>query len=478
MNRIYFLLILAILTGCAKLDEHPASFITADQFYKTKEDALSAVNSAYSNLNQSDNSSEQGIYGRTLHLTGDISSDDAIPGPKATNTDMRGIGFLSFFTTNNRVSELWRQHYQGIDRTNIAIDKIPLIEFDHTLRDRLVNESKFLRALYYFNLVRLWGGVPLVLHPTTSLDKSGYQIPRASVDEVYAQIINDLTDAENLPPVYTGNDLGRATAGAAKSLLAKVYLTRQEWDKAIQKSEEVIKGPYGYDLFENFADVFNVATKNGKEHIFSAQFKGFSNRLGNILGQRGTPIIPGISGGDSDAPTEGLYDLYSPVDKRRDVTFFTSLVSPTNGKVYTFIPHFAKYYDPAALSDLKESSKNVPVIRFAEVLLIHAEAVNEKNGPVGEAYTSINRVRHRAGLIDLPEGLNKDQFRDSVYLERRLELVYECQRWFDLVRTKRLLTQLHAWGKPNAVEKHYLRPIPQGEISANPALTQNPGWEN
>jgi hypothetical protein len=258
--------------------------------------------------------------------------------------------------------------------------------------------------------------------------------------------------------------------------LTRVYLTKKDWDNAITKSLEVIDGPYGYDLFPNFEDVFKKSNNNGKEHIFSAQFKSFTSSRGNSLGSRGTPTgIPGIDGGDADIPTPGLFGLYQSGDKRRDVTFFTSLVSPVNGNKYTFTPHFKKYYDPAVLPSTNESGINLPIIRFADVLLEYAEALNEKNGPVTEAYDAVNRVRIRAGLSPLKE-LTKDQFRDSVYQERRLEFVYEHQRWFDLVRTGRLVESLHAVGKTNAAKKHYLYPVPQREIDLNPNLTQNEGW--
>jgi hypothetical protein len=256
----------------------------------------------------------------------------------------------------------------------------------------------------------------------------------------------------------------------------KVYLTQQQWQKAADKSAQVINGVYGYDLFANFQDVFNVATENGKEHIFSIQFKSNAGGRGNSMAQRSTPNnIPGISGDNADMPNAGVYNLYSANDKRRDVTFYTSLVSPVDGKTYTFPPLFGKYRDPAVLSTPAESGVDVPLIRFAEVLLINAEALNEINGPVTEAYNAINRVRVRAGLDSLRD-LTQAQFRDSVYFERRLELMNEYQRWFDLVRTHRMVDELHAQGKPNASEKFYLYPIPQREIDLNPALTQNPLW--
>jgi hypothetical protein len=471
---LYIFLGIFTFTSCTDLNENPASLITTEQFYKTESDALSAVTSVY---NAALNNGGLTMYNRLFHLAFEIMSDDAIAGLRVTNADVRSISVLSHSTTNDRVDELWRESYVAINRANIAIERISQIEMDAALRTRLVNEAKFLRGLLYFNLVRLWGDVPLILRETSSLGKDAIQVSRTAKEEVYQQIIKDLTDAEALPKSFSGADAGRATAGAAKSILAKVYLTRQEWEKAAAKSLEVINGPYGYDLFENYADVFNVATKNGKEHIFSVQCKSNVNGQGNRLASSATPVgIPGVAAAGTDEPHASVYALYKPEDKRRDVTFFTSLVSPTTGKEVTFPPRFFKYFDMAQIGNPTESAKNIPVIRFAEILLIYAEALNETGGPSADAYTAINRVRKRAGLTNLAV-LTKDTFREAIYLERRLELMFEFQRWFDLIRTKRMITDLHKVGKTNAAEKHYLHPIPQREIDLNPKLVQNPGWE-
>ena len=471
---IYIFLGIFTFSSCTDLNENPASLITTEQFYKTESDAQSAVTSVY---NAALNNGGLTMYNRLFHLAFEIMTDDAIAGLRVTNADVRTISVLAHSTTNDRVDELWRESYVAINRANIVIKRVPLIEMDATLRTRLVNEAKFLRALTYFTIVRLWGDVPLILDETGSLDKDAILVARTPKEEVYKQIIADLTAAEALPNSFTGADVGRATGGAAKAILAKVYLTRQEWEKAAAKSLEVINGPYGYDLFENFADVFNVATKNGKEHIFSVQCKSNVNGQGNRLASSATPVgIAGVASAGTDEPEPKTYALFSADDKRRDVTFFTSLVSPTTGKAVTFQPRFFKYFDPAQIGNPTESAKNIPVIRFAEILLIYAEALNEAGGPVTEAYTAINRVRKRAGLVALAT-LTKDQFREAVYTERRLELMFEFQRWFDLIRTKRMVSELQKIGKTNAAEKHYLHPIPQREMDLNPKLVQNPGWQ-
>jgi hypothetical protein len=494
-------LIQGALTSCVDLDEAPKSFVSSDQFFKTQADAVAAVNAIYFRLN----STGQTPY-HVLFSTGmDMMSDDVQPGPGATNADVRSQSVLSHSSTGLRVREIWQQHYDAINRANIAIDRIPTVNMDETLRTRLVLEAKFLRALYYFNLVRLYGDVPLVLHETTTLTPEDLYVERTPSEQVYQQIIQDLTDAHGLPNdtfgsgvKYTAADAGRATGGAARSLLAKVYLTRYDYANAITKSGEVIEGPFGYGLFTNYAQVFLPANKNGIEHIFSAQFEANSDSHGNNQAMRSAPTgIPGLNGNFAEQPMPLVYGLYSAKDKRRDVTFITSIVSPTNGQTYQLTtkdpvtgatkpnPHFNKWWDPAQAGNLAQSSANVPILRFSDVLLINAEAINEKDGPTAAAYASYNKVRQRAGLDDLTKGLTQAQFRDSLRVDRRLEFVFEYSRWFDLIRYKPLsgpdsylIKSLHAAGKTNASEKHYLYPLPQQELDNNPKLQghQNPGW--
>jgi hypothetical protein len=214
MKKLFYILIfLFSLASCTKLTEDPKSQLISSEFYKTKEDALAAVNAVYASLNPPG----QSIYNSLFQIGVDIASDDALPGPRARNPDVRSLAVLSYATTNDRISEIWKQHYDAINRANLAIDHILPIEMDTTLRARLVREAKFLRAVYYFNLVRLYGGVPLVLHETTAFSKEALHVTRATAEEVYAQIIRDLEDAENLPLSYGATDIGRATSGAASS---------------------------------------------------------------------------------------------------------------------------------------------------------------------------------------------------------------------------------------------------------------------
>ena len=476
------------LQACSKLEESPESFLVSEQFYQNQSQAEAALTAIYRKLYESG----QSLYNSLFQIGVEMATDDYEAGPRARNAHVRAISGLTHDASNDRMEQLWKQSYDGINASNIAIDKIALIDatkIENSVRARLINEAKFLRALHYFNLVRWFGPVPLVLHEITSLNPESLYVEKATEEQVYQQIIADLTDAEALPKKadYAAADLGRATSGAAKSLLAKVYLTKKDWQNAVLKSKDVIDNG-GYSLFENFADVFAVATKNGKEHIFSAQFKGNAGYQGNSLASRSAPAdVPGINGDYADAlhVAGKLYESFAANDTRRSITFVTEIISPVDGKLYKLsTPQFNKYYDESVVGNQSQSSKNLPIIRYAEVLLIYAEALNEQNGgPTDEAYRVIDEVRQRAHiskLKDLAPALSQNAFRDSVFQERRKELVFEYQRWFDLARrgADYYVATLKAAGKTLAAPKHIHFPTPQRELNLNPKLKQHPDWLN
>ncbi|WP_018614725.1 RagB/SusD family nutrient uptake outer membrane protein [Segetibacter koreensis] len=481
---ILFALGAAASLSCNKLVEQPNSIITNSQFYKTQSDAIAAVNAVYSTLN-SDPAGDFPMYGRNLNLLTGNGSDDQIFSQSNTNPDVRALGTATYVPANDRIKKNWQQHYFGISRANVAIDNIPNIAFDTTSRSRLVREAKFIRALLYFNVVRFWGDAPLILHDPASIDVDALKVKRSLKDSVYAQIIADLTDATNLPKTYGAWDKGRATSGAAHALLAKVYVNRKEWDKALAELNTVINGGYGYDLFPNYKDAFQKATKNGIEHIFSVQFEtalGAKNSTQNLSTGNFGSFNPSVYPGDLPADST-LYLMYSTDDTRRDVTFFTSQYNAATGQTVDFgAPRLAKFidYSLSLLTNQSQSGINFPVIRYADILLLQAEVLNELNGgPTAEAYTAINRVRARAHVPDLTTGLSQADFRDSVFVERRKEFIQEGMRWFDLSRRggTYLYDALKKFpAKTGAAVKDTLFPIPQAEIDLNPLLSQNPGW--
>jgi len=485
LGLIAFLAISSI-SSCRKLTEDPNAIIVTQQFYKTSADAISAVNAVYSTLN-SDPAGDFPLYGRQLNLLVENGSDNQVYSPSNTNPDVRALGTATYISSNSRVQKVWQQLYYGINRANIAIDNIPAIQMDTALNARLVRESKFIRALLYFDLVRLYGAVPLILHNPSSINVNDLLVARTPTDGVYTQIISDLKDANSLPKSYSGADIGRATGGAAHTLLAKVYLTRQDWADALTELNTVINGGYGYGLFANYYDAFQKATKNGKEHIFSVQFE---TNLGAVnseqfLSLSFTSFNPGTFPADIPADSS-VYKLFSPTDTRRPVTFYSSVYNAQTGQTVVFnnpyAPYFNKFvdYSLSPLSTQTQSGINYPVLRYADVLLMQAEALNELNGgPTGDAYAAINQVRTRANVPNLTPGLGQSDFRDSVFLERRKEFIQEGHRWFDLARQGGtvLVDALHTLpAKSAASAKNNLFPIPLVELQLDPKLIQNPGY--
>ncbi|MET0945798.1 MAG: RagB/SusD family nutrient uptake outer membrane protein [Flavobacterium sp.] len=490
MKKIFitFILSVGLLVSCTDLEVTPTSFVTEDNYFKTQDDAVASVTAVYASLSL--DPGEQSLFGRNLYFLTDMGSDYAAAGVSATNPQVRAMSSLTHDATNDRVQVAWRQIYAGINRANVSIDNIPKVAGTEAVKTRLINEAKFIRGLLYFQAVRIWGGVPIVLHEPTSIELENLKAKRASVEEVYTQIISDLKDAESLPATYPATDAGRATSGAAKAILAKVYLTRKDWPNAIAKSREVINGGYGYALFENFADIFNKAKKNGKEHIFSVQFE--KNQAGN--GSSGSTFqSTSFTGFTATEPADIIsdvalfYDIYAPEDTRRDVSYAKQLLNPATGTLYTFPkPIFKKYLDLTNLATPGNVAINFPLIRYADILLSLAEAINEQGAPTPEAYELINQVRRRAygkdintpdPTIDLT-GLTQTSFRAAIQEERKKEFVQEGQRWFDLVRWGTLVTEVKKVTAKNSVsERNNLYPIPQSERSINPdGLPQNPGY--
>ncbi|MEO8238189.1 MAG: RagB/SusD family nutrient uptake outer membrane protein [Flavobacterium sp.] len=487
---ITLILSAALFVSCTELEVTPTSFVTEDNYFKSQDDAVASVTAVYASLSL--DPGEQSLFGRNLYFLTDMASDYASAGVSATNPQVRALSSLTHDATSDRVQVAWRQIYAGINRANVSIDNIPKVSGNEVVKTRLINEAKFIRGLLYFQAVRLWGGVPIVLHEPTSIQLESLKSRRATVDEVYAQIISDLTAAESLPSTYGTADTGRATSGAAKAILTKVYLTRKDWANAILKANEVINGGYGYALFENFGDIFNKTKKNGKEHIFSVQFE--SNQAGN--GSSGSTFqATSFTGFTATEPADIIsdvalfYDIYAAGDTRRDVSYKKQLLNPATGTLYTFPkPIFSKYLDLTNLATPSNVAINFPLIRYADILLSLAEAINEQGAPTAEAYEAINQVRRRAfgKPINTPDptvdlsGLTQATFRAAIQEERKKEFVQEGQRWFDLVRWGTLVTEIKKVTAKNSVsERNTLYPIPQSERNIDPVgLPQNPGYGN
>lgn len=481
MKKIFLpalLLIIAAATSCTKeLDQKP-HLIYYDNYYQTQDDALTAINAVYDVLGAVNQ------YSSYLWLIQDISTDDCNARPTLNDPNLHEFNSYAIKTTNSYLAGIWQGSYLGISRANIVLDKVPAIDMDSTTKVRILGEARFLRALFYFNLVRLFGDVPLVTKPV-SPDLTPQEIYpfRAPVNDVYAQILEDLSVAAGALPVkYTNTtDKGRATRGSALGILSKVYLTIKDWQNAGTTAQTVIQeGNYG--LNDDYAANWKESNKNGIESVFEVQFFRKSTSETSQMVISGLPSLPGVftAGVEIMLPTDDLMNSFDTNDYRVQATFFDNYWG------YTFAPHIWKYWDQVAYTPAATSSSGADfmVMRYAEVLLIYAEALNEANGgPTAEAYNAINQVRERArngnsaALPDLT-GLDQDQFRNAVMLERRHEFVNEGQRWYDLVRTGTLIDNVkRAKGEAaNPTLYNYLFPIPQRERDLNRNLTQNPGY--
>lgn len=481
MKKYIFLLgfipLCAIVSCTKELDLKPHQ-IYYDNFYKTGDDAISAINSVYDVLGSVSQ------YSNNLWLIQDIASDDCNARVTLNDPNLHQFDTYSLETNNKYLAAIWQGSYLGIARANVVLQKVPSIVMDSALQQRILGEALFLRALNYFNLVRMFGGVPLVTVPVSSnLGNDEIYPAKSSADAVFSQIKDDLQKAsEALPQKYLiPADKGRATQGAALGLLAKVCLTTGDWENASMYAGEVIASNV-YGLHSDFAANFKEANKNGKESVFEVQFYRNTVSENSQMVISGLPSLPGVfsAGVEIMLPTEDLLNSFEEGDYRKQATFFDNYWG------FTFVPHIWKYWDQVAYKpqNTSQSGADFMVIRYSEILLIYAEALNEATGgPTTEAYEAINAVRARARngnnavLPDLTS-LSQADFRKAVLNERRHEFVNEGQRWFDLVRTGNLVEYVKRskGDKANPADFNTVFPIPQRELDINRNLKQNQGY--
>lgn len=370
-------------------------------------------------------------------------------------------------------------------------------DVDQGLSERWEAELRFFRAFYHFVAVRYWGDVPLLLEPVNSAEEA-FAIKRNPVDEVYGAIVEDAEYAiSKLPLTYSGNDTGRITKGAARMLLAKVYLTRKDYSSALQELNAIVASNQ-YDLLPDYGDIFNPSNKNHNESILEVQFKeGAEGESSNFIyqfapvGSRGVVVLGPESGPGRNIPTLDMVEAYEPDDLRKEVSvaFFDRDPSPL---------YYVNKYNHDSDPDFSRTPNNWPVYRYADVLLMLAEAINEQGYDVGTPFNMLNLVRSRAGLSELtPTDLpDQEAFRNAIAHERRVELAFENHRWFDLLRTDKAIEVITAFGiqeKENPTltppdfiaygpesfaitQEKLLYPIPSNELDLNPNLTQNPGY--
>lgn len=480
MKKILYIFLSSTLftVSCKKefIERAPISTVSVDAVYKTDKDFQDAVLGVYSVMRNQ--------Y-QDFWIFGDLRADDSW---HALGNDAFLVSVNTFSMNSSAALMInsWRNYYSMVNRANQVLSK--LAETDAAVvpnKDRHIAETKFLRALAYFDLVRIWGDVPLVTAPIT-IDE-GYKRGREKVATIYnTVIIPDLLDAESkLPLKYTGVDVGRATKGAARAMLGRVYLTMKDFAKAEPKLQEVTT--MGYSLLANYNDLFDYSKdEHHSEYIFDVEYQdgglglgsGFSNKFLPKSAGSAADLFYGVKGGagEQNTPTIEFFDAFNPIDKRRDVTVakgYTDNAGVFRGFIQ--IATFTKKY-LAVTPAINDSKVNWKVIRYADVLLMYAEALNE-NGKTAQAIPFVNMTRRRAGLPDLATNLTKEQARESIYNERRFELGMEGVRWFDLVRTDRALQVMGPQGmKPHMTV--FPLPIVEVQIFNNPSiLAQNPGYD-
>lgn len=493
---IYTLLVLSILSACSDefLELYPETSLNEGNFYKSEKELILLANGCYVPMRDyeknthwimaeliSDNTSFQ--YNTTAGSAGSgrDAIDQFLPSPNYTTYE-----------------QFWKDSYNGITRCNkllLEIDRPEVTWSEQSLKDRSAGEAYFLRALYYFNLVRQFGGVPLVLEPITS--QEAVNIKRSTEEQIYQNIISDLLAAiGHFSKATDAEENGRANEGAANALLGKVYLTLHQYGEAESVLKSVIESGR-YQLLADYADLFDPTNKDFTETIFSIQYAENNRELSNRfifwfaphtskgeVTQRPNINISGAGSGWNQ-PTQDLINAFEPGDKRKDVS-----IKFWNGKDWDSeirdIPYCGKYKPPVSAPD-DRAGDNFPVIRYSDVLLMYAEALNAQSRP-GDAVPYVEQVRFRAGLTNPLTGYDQAGLEGLIDKERQVEFCFENHRWYDLKRKGKALDVMAAHGvrekqlKSFLYENAYqmepyklLAPIPEEQVLIN-ELGQNPGY--
>jgi len=511
MNKLLnFILILIIISAasCKKdfLVLYPEGQINEGNFYLTTADFQQAVVGAYVPLRDVATYSFYMEEMRSDNTEYDYNSKDR------GGTGYEQIGDFLDVSSNAVLANVWLAEYKGIQRANVILDRIaniPTTTIVDADKKQIIGETKALRAHYYFELVRLFGGVPLYLHEVK--DNSSAFINRSSVDDVYTQIIADFTDALSmLAPPAKFPQSGVVTKGMVATELGLVYLTRKDYAKATPLLQSITQ--MGYALLPNYADVFKLGNKNSKESIFEVQYKAGTDGQSSAFIYKFIPVTPNTTNilgvnynntsGGFNVPTPDMVAAYEKGDTRLDASIavakgkynsnvdfiadsVVSILNPsTTGSVSKmFIKKF--YNKPYGLQN--NTDDNWPLYRYSDVLLMLAESLNEQGKPA-DALPYLNQVRTRAGLASATSS-DQASLRSIIAHERRVELAFENHRWFDLLRTGQAITVLNAFGVLQKLAHPYILPaaynvtndrliyaIPFRETQVNTSLTQNPSY--
>lgn len=493
--------LIATVASCGKdfLTLAPADLLTEETFFITESDAQNSLNGVYAAL-QSEQSFDNVRDAADIEwqMSGDLYGMDG-------NLDRVTIASLILPPSNTIIRDVYQSAYQGIGRANITIERVSAMkDLDAGVKSLIIGQAKFLRGLFYYRLVNYFGGVPLVLTELNASSK--LEIPRSSAEEVWKQVESDFKDAAaNLPAVWSSpSDVGRATKLAALGFLVKANLWQQKWSEAVKNSEDINSANVN-DLLPNYRDVFRETNENNKEILFSTQYRAGTDGEGNNLSTRSAPrgAPSQFTGGTawSNFVPQIHWVAASEKDQNgriKDQRYWSTIIGP--GEAHQDMPDFVmpikvpagwsktgyivtKYWQKA---NLNAQGVNPPILRYAEVLLNYAEALNEV-GRSEEAMGLVNRIRIRAGLDSKPLDLAKDKVLDAIYNERRMEFIWEPGGAFsDLNRRGRFIDFIKA-NRPdfeslNTASKPWLQnnpirlPIPREAWDNNKSLIQNPGY--
>ncbi len=472
---LVYIFIAFIPVSCSDfLDLQPEFQISEGSFYKTAEDIETALIGNYADLQ---------LHNLSLVYLGELTTDNAeVRWTTPTEAEVEADE-MNFTPGNGFLNSVWNTCFSTISGSNNILARIDALDFDQGLKDQLKGESLFLRAYSYFYLVRLFGDLPIVTVAFRSPNEiAAFDMSRQPVSQVYELIISDLEDAATLLDGIEGLGKSRASTGAAKTLLGKVHLTMKNYDLAADVLKEVIDSQE-YALHDSYKALFTNGNDGLIESIFEIEYLSGNVGEGNSFSRTFTParfdmaIFPGnMQGNGRILPTPDMANSYEEDDLRRPASIGDSVLLVTG----EYEPEFygLKFVDfTTGISD--DGGINFTSLRYADVLLMYAEALNELER-TDEAYEYINDVRERADLEGL-SGLTQEQFRLAMERERKAEFFLEGHRWFDLVRTDRLATVMNDYFSDNGlsfgVEPHeVLMPIPLREIDINPNLKQNDGY--
>ena len=484
-----FVLIFTFSCTTKFLDLYPISSQTTGTFYKTQKDFDQALNACYKELQD-----HYDAYSTTEYIL-EAKSDDVMPGPYGSLDIAR---FLDD-ATNSTTAAFWKKSFEVINTCNQLITYIDGAEEEISDKETMVAEARFIRGIVYFDMVRLFGGMPLY-DKAYNLDEY-YTIARSSIDETYEFIYSDFqTAAEVLPANYTGANVGRATSFAAKGFLGKAYLTNQKYSEALELFNQITSSP-NYGFYNDWLQIWDEANDNGQQALFQIQFiTGSTNRdqgcqyltycaaEGVAIGDLADKKYPLGGASPSMLVSQDLYDSYEDGDIRRDLTICSEYMTKQN--VLNTSTFFVwKFTHKAIIPSLTEDwGLNRTLLRYTDILMMKAECINQISGPISEAVNIVNMVRTRAGLADLAaeETSSKDSFLQAIVKERRHEFAFENQRWFDLLRwgiaedvMNSFLADMEV-NVPHEMKSYQnLYPIPAEQIEIigdETVLSQNPGY--